>query len=1805
MKTRRNSKLIVLFSLFCLSFLWINLNFPENPPQTMIPSDGSSDVLNSSSIITVWQDNGIPVSVAPHDQANIQVISDGLGGIIMVWEDYQQFPSTDIYAQRINSSGHAMWGNNGTIICNDTSTQIRPVITTDGDGGAIIAWQDQRVGNFEIYVQRINSTGQSIWTPNGVRVTTSGGDDTYPAIASDGLGGAIIVYQCDIPLVGINLFARRIDSTGTLVWTTTNVCVAPGTQQKAKITSDGANGAIVTWEDFRDGSSDLYAQRMNLSGSMLWTANGVILSNEIGDQASPDIISDGNSGAIIAWQDYRGGTTADIYAQRIDHSGNTLWTPNGTAICVQFQNQLRPQVATDGNSGAIIVWDDARGTSSDIYVQKINASGQTLWTPNGIAIISDAYSQIRSAIASDGVGGAFITWQDYRGGATADIYAQHIGSNGITHWSTNGIVICNETGDQVFPRIIQNGTNGAIIAWQDYRSGAGSDIYAQAILSIDIENPPAPIISSPTHPDQNFVYSSPFVSLEWTEPPDASGIQSYYYLYDQNASTIPNVFDTETSLCQVNLTNISDGTWYFHVRAKDMVGNLGETGHFKFTIDRSCAISLTNYTLIPSTNQILATVLADFDLDGDLDIAYSDNSSAIYILLNPFDQRLGLDPFINLSNWTKILVGTRTGYAEVLKVADLNNDGTPDLISGHRVGPPFGSVTIWKNNGTPWMANWASRDICTKLSQTIFKIEIDDLDNDGNLDIVYATRQDATIHFAYNPYSYGYDPFSVTWNTEPIRSSVEIYDIKLVDLDRNGFVDVIFTAELGKISVIRQNEKNNWININSIINNSIVIHSLEIADLDYNGAFEIIVSTANCEILVFRHNGTPFSTGWSKTVVGQFDRAGYIPYALSLSDLDKNGYLDIITAFSATSQETYLYVYSNNKRPFHDIWANASQGTYEPVCREIALGDLDHNGAFDVVFGGSNLYLARNEYERLNPIPIFADAIQIFSSGNLLQIQFGDLDNDGDLDAIGRIQNDGTVYGWRNNGAPFGNWTQFTIASIPTSGSLFTMELVDIDHDGWLDIVAGFGLEGHILRNNHTPWDGLWENYKFAPSTGQGYYEIVVADFDHDGNLDIACTSAKNTTGGLYMWRNNGTPFRENWDEYKIGWSVGGVEMRYLEVADFDKDGWHDLVSTDYNGRIYFWRNNHTPFTNNWTIYQYQTFGSGANRIAVADLDFDGDPDVATYRTDSTINTKILECNETSFNGSWNSNTIYSFSANSHNGIAIGDVDCDGWSDVIVMNSYFLGGGESRPEMRVLTNNHTPFHDSWDPYVLPCSTNNLFAHDIHLVDIDRDGDLDILAAMTGAGGAGLYCWTNLADQDFTGPATPIIHSSTHPNQDSWYNSPNITLNWSAHDPSGLNNYLYCYDQNPTTIPNQTHQSTTQTAINFTVPSEGIWYFHIRGNDTHGNIGETGHYSIKVDTTPPIAYNPFPLPGSYTYNTTSSIQIVISDALSELNFSTLLFNVEAIDYNSSSPQVNISGQNPSMITFTPLAPYLNGQVVDVTVQISDNAQNWLTAYSWNFIIDSEAPMASNPYPLNGSYVSDTTPTIFLDLNDTLSGINASTILFTVNGSPEVHSWNGVTLSWNSTGPYASGTLLNLSVTVEDNVGNVMPTYAWWFSIDIAGPQASNPNPPNNTFVSNPSPIITIDLHDFLSGVNISTIILNVNLLDYRISDPELSIINQTILFTPPSAYLDGQIVNVSLDSSDLLGNAMPTYSWFFIVDLSGPTASNPAPVNNGYTGDSTPLVTLTLTDAYSGVNASTLLLKVEGIDYWVTDPELTY
>lgn len=107
-----------------------------------------------------------------------------------------------------------------------------------------------------------------------------------------------------------------------------------------------------------------------------------------------------------------------------------------------------------------------------------------------------------------------------------------------------------------------------------------------------------------------------------------------------------------------------------------------------------------------------------------------------------------------------------------------------------------------------------------------------------------------------------------------------------------------------------------------------------------------------------------------------------------------------------------------------------------------------------------------------------------------------------------------------------------------------------------------------------------------------------------------------------------------------------------------------------------------------------------------------------------------------------------------------------------------------------------------------------------------------------------------ASTDVPARPTPVVSSSTHPEQSSWYQSAEAKLSWAQ--PTGVQGVSYALTSDPTTTPDEVFESGSSTTVTLSV--EGVWYFHLRAKYESG-WSATRHFVLQFDRTPPESFTP--------------------------------------------------------------------------------------------------------------------------------------------------------------------------------------------------------------------------------------------------------------------------------------------------------------------------------------------------------------
>jgi len=457
-------------------------------PRTVAPGPGAALalgalVLAAGPAAAVWSSDPFvdnPVCTHPAAQSDIAVCSDGAGGLIAAWVDRREGTSTAyIFAQRLDANGDPVWATDGVRVAEGDGTQFNVDLCPDGAGGAILVWDDQRTtANWrDLYAQRLDADGNRVWADGGALVCDANRPQSEPAILADGAGGAFISWIDNRGAFGTydDIYAQRIDADGVSQWLANGVPVATtsGSERYPRVVSDGDGGVIVAF--WRLGSA-LRAQRLSGAGAAQWAVDGVAASVAAVNYPPFDLVSDGANGAIMVWE---AATSQQVYAQRLAAAnGASLW-PGDMPVCDAGASATFPTAISDGVGGAYVTWQDNRlGEGSDIYAQRIDGTGAPHWTVDGL-LLSDEPTYIPyPRISSDGEGGAVVSWIDTRLGGRS-FYAQRLQPDGTEEWTSEGVLVSkHDDGTELHP--LYDGVGGTILTFRGDNPGS---VYAKRITN--------------------------------------------------------------------------------------------------------------------------------------------------------------------------------------------------------------------------------------------------------------------------------------------------------------------------------------------------------------------------------------------------------------------------------------------------------------------------------------------------------------------------------------------------------------------------------------------------------------------------------------------------------------------------------------------------------------------------------------------------------------------------------------------------------------------------------------------------------------------------------------------------------------------------------------------------------------------------------------------------------------------------------------------------------------------------------------------------------------------------------------------------------------------------------------------------------------------------------------------------------------------------------------------------------------------------------------------------------------------------
>jgi hypothetical protein len=499
---------------------------------------------------------------------------------------------------------------------------------------------------------------------------------------------------------------------------------------------------------------------------------------------------------------------------------------------------------------------------------------------------------------------------------------------------------------------------------------------------------------------------------------------------------------------------------------------------------------------------------ADVDGDGDLDLlgaAETDNAIAWWENTNG-----------DGSAWTEVAVDNSFGGAVSVYAADVDGDGDLDLLGAAETD---NAIAWWENTNGSGSA-WTERTVDGGFGGAA-SVYAADVDSDGDLDLLGAASLDDSISWWENETIHR----SAIYPTEYIVNGAfsGAYAVHADDIDGDGDIDILGAAGGANDIIWWENINGNGTELDEHtvvgdFSGAIAVYS---ADLDSDGDQDILGAAFYGNDITWWENTNGDGSDWTAhpVVVDSYYGAG----AVYAADMDGDGDLDILGAAYYGAVVTWWENASGDATSLveHQVSNGFGHASSVRAADLDSDGDLDFLGAaeesHDVIWWENTGPCTGTGGACTNWIMHVVDPDFLGARS----VRVADMDRDGDLDILGAARDEDSIVWWANNGSGTG-WSSPHPVADGTFDGARTAEAADLDGDGDLDVV------GSAAAADAISWwenDGTGDGWTLHAVTGtlDGARWAYVSDIDGDGKLDALGAAREANT--IAWWVNRGGQF--------------------------------------------------------------------------------------------------------------------------------------------------------------------------------------------------------------------------------------------------------------------------------------------------------------------------------------------------------------------------------------------------------------------------------------------------------------------------------------------------------------------------------------------------------------------------------------------------------------------------------------------------------------------------------------------------------
>jgi len=526
-------------------------------------------------------------------------------------------------------SATAQWSTDpmvNTIVNDLGGSQAVPHIAYDDAGNFYVGFYSNETGNYNIRLQYYNWNGVAQWAADGLLVSDHPQNSwiTEWDLTTDNTGNCVLAFN-DNRDGNLNIYAYAISPSGTFLWGADGIALTTDPEFEAvpSITVTSANNTIVTWSRPTATYDQTIMQKITPAGTLSWGSAGVVYQSGSFNYTGPRVLGVEGDQYLMAFYKETGNfpaLTRHIYVQKFDASGNAVW---GSDVLASNSNGISAfnnfTIASDNANGIIIAWTDDRNSDNNINsaVQRVLSDGSILWPANGSEVSnintdSDQNPRILGINSSDEV---LVSWSRKNGNQSQTAVAgQKFSTNGTPMWTNAGIdfIPMSANVGGTIGGVVFDGTN-ALIVYDEYVTS--SAFYNISALAVDgsgnmIWTPNTVLMAGRTtskiHSIVSRLYNDQLIAV-WEEGAATDDIYMQNIFTDGSLGTPPISDDATLSDLTVNGTTVegfSPAVFAYNVAipAGDPLPITGATTNFP-----AATLAITQATSVPGTASVLVT----------------------------------------------------------------------------------------------------------------------------------------------------------------------------------------------------------------------------------------------------------------------------------------------------------------------------------------------------------------------------------------------------------------------------------------------------------------------------------------------------------------------------------------------------------------------------------------------------------------------------------------------------------------------------------------------------------------------------------------------------------------------------------------------------------------------------------------------------------------------------------------------------------------------------------------------------------------------------------------------------------------------------------------------------------------------------------------------------------------------------------------------------------------------------------------------------------------------------------------------